>query len=198
MPDFVSSYLSNATAPEIGALVFGVAYVALAARGNVLCWPAGILASGLSIVIAARSNYLADVVKESYYVAMGFYGWFFWTQKTADDAVHPITTRSVAFNTRLIVAGAALSVLVGYYFSTLGSSLPYLDAATTVFAFSTTWLVARRILENWLYWIVINTAGIYMYVRTGAYFFSLLLALYTVFAVLGYVRWKTLMQTPST
>ena len=192
MLESVSSYLSTAPTVEIGALASGLAYVVLAARGNVWCWPAGIVASVLSLAVALSSNYRLDVLKEAYYIGMGFYGWWVWTRTTDTQADRPIVVNSLLFNCALIVGAGGLSLIVGYYFSTIGSSLPYLDAATTVFAFSTTWLVARKVLENWLYWIVINVAGIVMYTQSGAYFFSLLLAVYTIVAVVGFIHWRQL------
>ncbi len=182
---------------ELGALLFGTLYVILAARGSILCWPAGILASCLSFAVAANSNYRLDAFKELYYIGMGVYGWYAWSrpaQHGLDQALRPVTTRSPRFNAVLIAWGLAVSAVLGYYFSSIGSSLPYLDAGTTVFAFTTTWLVAQKVIENWLYWIVINSVGIYMYLRAEAPFFSLLLAVYTVVAVLGYMKWRTLLK----
>lgn len=190
---FILSFFESATIAELGALTFGVTYVVLAARGSVWCWPAGIAASILSLGVAFQSNYRLDALKESYYVAMGIYGWYNWTSKHTHAAAAPVITESVRFNIRLIVFGLAASIVVGFVFDRLGSSLPYLDAGTTVFAFTTTWLVARKVLENWLYWIVVNTVSIYMYMVSQAYFFSVLLAVYTIVAILGYVRWRRLL-----
>ncbi len=193
----IAAFLDSATPPELGALVFGVTYVVLAARGNVWCWPAGIIASALSLAVALQSDYRLDALKESYYVGMGVYGWYHWTARRTDDRATPIVSNSAAFNAGLIVFGLALSAIIGYAFDRLGSSLPYLDAATTVFAFTTTWLVARKVIENWLYWIVVNCVSIHMYVVSQAYFFSMLLGVYTVVAVLGYVRWRRLLAEQS-
>jgi nicotinamide mononucleotide transporter len=182
-------YLGQTTVVEVGALVFGITYVVLAARSIIWCWPAGIVASILSLVIAARSNYRLDVIQELYYVGMGVYGWYSWTHISRKLANRPITTNSIYYNLTLIAACGALSLGIGWWFAQMGSSLPYLDAGTTIFAFATTWLVARRVLENWIYWIVIDVASIYMYIRSGAYVFSALLGFYAVVAVVGFVTW---------
>jgi len=185
----IAGYVESATSVELGALVFGLAYVVLAARSNVWCWPAGIVASALSLLVAAHSNYRLDVVKEFYYVVMGIYGWYAWTHVDRQRDDRPITKFTQVQHLALIGTCAVLSAGIGALSERIGSSLPYLDASTTIFAFAATWLVARRILENWLYWIVINLAGIYMYSISGAYFFCLLLAVYTVVAVAGYRTW---------
>ena len=188
-------HLGQATVVEVGALVFGIAYVVLAARSIVWCWPAGIVASILSLIIAARSNYRLDVIQELYYVGMGLYGWYSWTHVSKQRVDRPIIANTMSFNLSLIAACGVLSLGIGWWFAQMGSSLPYLDAGTTIFAFATTWLVARRVLENWIYWIVIDVASMYMYVRSGAYVFSALLGFYAVVAVIGFATWLRIYRT---
>lgn len=174
---------------EVGALVFGIAYVVLAARSIIWCWPAGIIASALSLFIAVQTNYRLDVIQELYYIGMGIYGWYAWTHVNHQRADRPIVINSLRFNLALIAACGALSLAVGWWFDQIGSSLPYLDAGTTIFAFATTWLAARRVLENWLYWVVIDLVSAYMYIRAETFVFSALLGFYTVVAVVGFVTW---------
>ena len=228
----ISDYVGSVTVVEVGALVFGLLYVLLASREKLLCWPAGIIASVLALTIAARSNYRLDVVKESYYILMGFYGWYAWVAgrrrsgvagvsanergRTAgendrpvrDDAIagvdrvstlisgptRPIIRYSTRQHVLVLAFGVGLSLVAGFAFDRLGSSLPYLDAGTTVFAFITTWLVTQKVLENWLYWIVINAASFYMYMLNGYYVFSLLMLIYIAISISGFVAWRTQFQ----
>lgn len=187
----VFNYVRNITAVEGGALLLGICYVWLAAKENVLCWPAGIIASLLALNLAINSNYQLDALKEGYYVLMGVYGWFAWTRTKGQTAgaTRPIVSWSTRQLMMLIGVGSILTIIAGYIFSTRGSALPYLDAATTVFAFLTTWLVTQKVLQNWLFWIVINAGSFYMYVLNHYYAFSLLMIVYLFVAAFGYVNW---------
>ncbi len=187
---------------EAGALLSGIAYVILAAREKLICWPIGIVASILAMFIAFQSNYRLDVLKESYYVVMGFYGWYAWSARgksqdgqggpTAKPSgvARPIVSYPASRMMIIIAAGIVLSVALGFGFSRLGSSLPYLDAGTTVFSFLTTWLVTQKVLQNWLFWIVINAVSFYMYMVNGFLAFSSLMLVYLAVAVFGYFRWR--------
>lgn len=190
-------YVANISLVELGALVFGILYVLLAAKENILCWPAGIVASVLALVLAVKSDYRLDVLKESYYILMGFYGLYAWTHGKSVDNKRMIVSYSAAQVSAILVAGGLLSTAVGFAFDKIGSSLPYLDAATTIFALITTWMVTQKVIQNWLFWIVINAAGIYMYFRNEFYAFSVLLGIYLVLSFFGYYEWRRLFNIQS-
>ncbi|WP_153915401.1 nicotinamide riboside transporter PnuC [Shewanella sp. TC10] len=107
----------------------------------------------------------------------------------------PIISWSLNKHLIIIAVTTAISLLVGYFMSTKTSaSFPYLDALTTCFAVMTTYLVAKKVIENWYYWMVINSLSIYLYLQKGLMLTSGLLILYLFMAVSGYFMWRKKMQ----
>ena len=176
---------------EIVAVVFGLIYIILAAKENIWCWPAGFIGTGTSIYLFWDGSLYMESALNVYYLLMAIFGWWQWqygsTTKTA------LKIRSLVLKEHLIILVliTALSLISGYFLSTkTDAALPYLDSFTTWSAVITTWMVARKILENWLYWIAINCASIYLYLERGFALYAVLFALYVVIAFFGYRQWR--------
>ena len=179
---------------EYAAVVFGVVYVLLASRGNVWCWLAGVISSALYIYINVTHQLFQDAILQAYYVVAGFYGWWLWSKKgNAEDEVS-ISSFSLPQNLKLIFFGALLVPVFGFVFAKLGNSLSYFDAAVTVFSFIATWMTAKKILESWLYWIVIDVVAAIMYLIKDLRATSCLYLFFSVVAVYGYFEWKKKMS----
>ncbi len=176
---------------EWGAVLLALVYLVLAARNDIRCWIWG----GLSCVLwawAAFSLYrlYVDALLQVFYVLMSVWGWWTWKSGGGGQGL-PITRMSRGEHLVLLFGGSLLSWLVGYLFAQhTDAAVPYLDAFTTVFSVLTTFLVIFRKLENWLYWLVIDTVYIYQYGSRGGYLFALLFALYLFLAWVGYQKWK--------
>lgn len=180
---------------EVAAVVFSVVYVVLAAKRNIWCWPAGFIASGLYVYLCLTADLLIESILQSYYVLMAVYGWFVWSQHQQNQAT-PILTLSLKKHLQFIALGIVTAAVAGYVFTNFtNAAIPYLDAFTTVFSFMATWMVAKKVLENWIYWIVIDFASIFLYGSREYYLTSLLYLAYTLIAVLGYLAWKKSYQT---
>ena len=126
-----------------------------------------------------------------YYLLMAVFGWWQWQYGSTEKST--LSIRSLTAKEHLIILTliAALTLVSGYFLnSNTDAALPYLDSFTTWSAVITTWMVARKILENWLYWIVINSASIYLYLDRGFVLYDVLFALYVVIAVVGYRQWR--------
>ncbi|MBL0308827.1 MAG: nicotinamide mononucleotide transporter [Bacteroidetes bacterium] len=175
---------------EYFAVAFGVIYVVLAARGIIWCWAAGILSSILYIYINLHHTLYQDAILQTYYVLAGFYGWWIWNKKDTHPEEQDVLTWSLSKNGKLILLGVILVPLFGYGFSKLGNSLPYFDAAVTVFSFIATWMTAKKILENWLFWIVIDVIAAGMYFVKGLHATSGLYIFYSIVAIYGYYQWR--------
>lgn len=187
-----------------GATFLGVGYVIGASLGRVWCWPLGIIGSALAMWIAFEAAYFQDMVLNLYYIGMGAYGWHNWQKrgKAKGDLLDnfseennsgslqiKVSTRPWKFHLAFLTIGVMLSLMSGYFFQQLGNERSYLDALTTVFSLMTTWLVARKILENWIYWIFIDILAAYMYVVKGMLPFSYLFIFYTLWSVIGLILW---------
>jgi nicotinamide mononucleotide transporter len=178
---------------ELISVISAIIYVVLAAQKNIWCWFFGII-SAILWTYAAYAYYqlYIDSALQVYYVVMGFYGWYMWKYGYEKEGVElPMTQLSTQNHLYIIGVGLVLTFLVGYFFNTYtAAAATYLDAFTTIFSIMTTVLVARKVIENWLYWIVIDAAYIYLYGTRGGYLFAFLNVVYVIIAIIGYINWK--------
>ena len=178
---------------EILAVFSSMAYVILAARSSIWCWLFGFMSSALYLAIFIEVSLFSDAILQVYYCGMSIYGWSVWNrQKTKQkgDTNRGIIVLPWSRHVLLIAIGFMLSFFLGFFWTFFDASLPYLDAFTTSFAILTTILVARRVLENWIYWIVIDLVSTGIYAYKGLYPTAGLFVVYTIIAVYGFIRWK--------
>jgi len=177
---------------EAASVLFSVLYLVLAIRESLWCWPAAFLSSVLTLAVVLGVRLYSEVVLNVYYAAMAVYGWYQWHYggRTRGAAQLPISIWPLKMHALAIGGSLALSATVGLLMSRYTqAAFPYLDAFVTVFSVVTTYLVARKILENWLYWLVVDSLALYVYWQRELYFFVALFALYLVLVVIGLVRW---------
>jgi len=188
----ITNAMQLLTLPEILAVVFGLIYVILAARENVWCWFWGILSSALwAYVTYFQFDLMADGLLNLFYVVMGFVGLYQWKYGGEKSTQASISTLSLNKHLGIIVVGCFLTLLFGYFFATYTSAAAtYLDSFTTVFAVVATVLTVRKVLENWLYWIVVDALYVYLYITRGGYLFALLFIVYIIIAIIGFVNWR--------
>jgi nicotinamide mononucleotide transporter len=177
---------------EAASVLFSVLYLVLAIRESLWCWPAAFLSSVLTLAVVLGVRLYSEVALNVYYAAMAVYGWYQWHYggRTRGAAQLPISTWPPKMHALAIGGSFALSAAVGWVMSRYTqAAFPYLDAFVTVSSVVTTYLVARKILENWLYWLVVDSLALYLYWQRELYFFVALFALYLVLVVIGLVRW---------
>ncbi len=177
--------------------VTALVYVVLAARENPWCWLWGIVSCGLWAYAsyAFYSLYL-DALLQLFYVAMGFVGLYHWRSGGTGGKEAPI--QQWAFHRHLpwLLAGTLLSFGFGYFFDAYTTAAAtYWDAFTTIFAMLATFLMTRKILENWLYWIFIDATYIFLYASRGAWLFSGVMVIYTAIAIAAYFKWQRKVKT---
>ena len=173
------------------AVILALAYLLLAMKQNIWCWSAAFVSSGIYVVVFWHVHLYMEAILNFYYVAMAVYGYWMWTRGGKQH--HGVKVTSLSLNTHLmiIVITGLIALIIGYFMANnTDAAFPYLDAMTTCFAIMTTYLVAKKILENWLYWIVINSVSIYLYSSKGLMLTSALFVLYVILAVKGYLEWK--------
>jgi nicotinamide mononucleotide transporter len=127
-----------------------------------------------------------------FYALIAIYGWRKW--KNSDSNLPNILITSMKKREHFIFISfiLILTSLSGFLMSYTKADFPYLDSFTTIGAIFTTFLVAKRILENWLYWIIIDSFSIYIYLEKNLYITSFLFMLYLVLALFGYFSWRRL------
>ncbi|MCL1075065.1 nicotinamide riboside transporter PnuC [Shewanella dokdonensis] len=176
---------------EALAVILALAYLLLAMKASVWCWGAALASTAIYTVLFWKVSLLMESVLNLYYMAMAFYGYWLWRRGGEQQQGIAVSTWPWQRHLLLIVITTILSWPVGWFMANhTHASFPYLDSVTTCFAVMTTWLVAQKVLENWLYWVVIDLVSIYLYVSKGLMLTSLLFVLYVALAVGGYFLWR--------
>lgn len=181
---------------ELWAVLFGVAYVVLAARNSVWCWVFGLLSALLwSYATFYLYGLWIDAILQLFYAVMAVVGWWQWS---SDEQGQELKISSKPFGVHLryiLLPGLVLSLVIGFLFGTYTpAASTYLDSLSTVFSVVATFLVIRRLIENWFYWIVVDVIYIYIYIQQGAWLFTALMILYIIIAVVGWLKWNAQME----
>lgn len=186
---FVTQFNQN-SAPELVAVALAVAYLLLAVREHIACWYAAFASTAIFLVIFFDVRLYMESALQIYYLAMAVYGWYQWTHAGAGDEPLPVSTwsmrRHVIAIGVIVVTTLTSAILLATY---TDARLPLLDSFTTWGAIVTTYMVARKILENWIYWLVIDGVSIYLYLDRELYFTSALFAIYIVIIFFGWFAW---------
>jgi nicotinamide mononucleotide transporter len=186
----LADWLAGVSAIEALAVVFAILYLALAIRQSALCWPAGLVSVALSLALFYDARLYMESALQVFYIAISLYGWYEWRRGGARHEGVAITLWSARTHAVCIAVIAVVTVLFGAVLArTTDAALPYVDSFTTVAAIVTTWMVARKILENWIYWFVIDAVSIYLYRMRGLDLYAALFVLYLVLVVIGFRRW---------
>jgi nicotinamide mononucleotide transporter len=176
---------------EITGVFCGLVYVILAARENIWCWFWGILNALVSIYLFFAIKLYAESILYLFYFFAGIYGWYAWKYARRVSQQHGIVEWTWSRHLLVVLAGVAGSL--GVYFllqNYTDAQKPLIDAHTTIFSFIATYMVTRKVLSNWLYWIVIDAVSVGLYASRGLYLYALLMLLYTILAIYGYWEWR--------
>ena len=180
---------------EVLGAIAGLIYLYFSLKQIIYLWPLGILTSLLYLVVFYNARLYADMSLQIYYFFISIYGWYFWLKggiKTDSGREKlKISTLSLKMWLILVFAIFILTLISGYILSNFtNSSLPWWDAFTTSASIVATWMLARKILENWLFWIVIDIISLLMYIYKGLYPTVILFLVYSFMAFAGYLQWK--------
>jgi nicotinamide mononucleotide transporter len=179
------------------AVLCGVMYVILAIKESYWCWPFGIVSSALYIFINYQYTYYWDALLQIYYCLVGIYGsWVWYKNPPRQTSGLQISNTPVSKLLRIGVLILFLAGAMGYIADIkTDSTAPYADGALTAASFVATWMTARKWVENWLLWIVIDLAYIPLYLTREAELTSVLYLIYAIFAVAGFITWKKQIRT---
>ncbi|WP_226960733.1 nicotinamide riboside transporter PnuC [Thalassotalea sp. LPB0316] len=191
--DVVASfnYYLNLPVLEAIGVVTALLYVIFAAKGSIWCWPMALVSTLVYTAIFYDVYLWMDSLLQVYYFAMAIIGWLNWNrakQQQTNDL--PIVSYTGCFHLKAVALLALVSLALGWLMASYTpTDFPYIDAATTVFAVFGTYLVVKRVLENWLYWVVIDLVSIFIYIEKDLQPTALLFVFYTVFAGYGFFQW---------
>ena len=191
--EFITKTLSGFTAMshwEYIAVVLSIAYLLLAIKESLWCWPAAFFSTLIYTIMYWNGALLMESLLNFYYMYMAVFGWLVWRKGKANNSNLSISSWSMERHALLIILTSIAATGIGYFMTNYThADFAYLDSFTTCFAVVTTYLVAKKILENWLYWIVIDAASMYLYYEKGYYPTLALFVFYTIMAGWGFKTW---------
>ena len=176
----------------IGAIA-GMVYIFLSIKQNIWLWPIGIINVTLYIYVFFISKFYADMGLQFFYLFISIYGWYNWIhgRREEKNAHLPVVKLNkklslILLFVSIIFFGIIAYVLVNY----TDSDIPYWDAFTTAFSITATWMLARKIIEHWIIWIIVDLVSAGLYIYKGLYPTTILFLVFTILAFVGYFEWR--------
>ena len=182
---------------EIIAIIFGFLSVWYSKNNNIWVYPTGMISTLIFVYLLYKWELIGDLLINAYYFVMSLYGWYIWTRKV-DETHHTPITKTTSKEKRtsviLFIATLLFEALVYHLFDKWTSWVAYIDTLTTAIFFVGMWLMARKKIENWIYWIVGDIISIPLYFYKGFTFTSFQYFIFTFIAIFGYLEWKKLLN----
>jgi nicotinamide mononucleotide transporter len=178
---------------EISGVVFGIASVWYAKKDNILVFPTGIISTSIFVYLLWKWTLWGEMMINGYYFVMSIYGWYHWTRKKGGAVQFPISVisaREKRISLFIFIFTVAFVVAVYHYFNKFNTWYAYVDTFVTGIFFIGMWLMAKRKIENWVFWIIGDAVSIPLYFAKGLTFTSLQYIVFTIVAVYGYLEWK--------
>ncbi|MDO3381238.1 nicotinamide riboside transporter PnuC [Gilvimarinus sp. SDUM040014] len=176
---------------ELVAVTLAIAYLLLAVRQNSLCWYCAFASTAIYTALFWNVQLVMESALNVYYMAMAGYGWWQWRHGGKDDSELPVRRWRFKQHALTLAGIAAVTAISGSLLSRYTEAAwPFVDSFTTWASVITTYMVARKILENWLYWMVINSTSIFLFIDRGLYLTALLLVSYLIISVFGLINWQ--------
>lgn len=188
--DMIISYIRLHAVELIGAIL-SLIYLYLSIRQKSSLWIFGFLCSAFYIVVFYQSKFYADMSLQFYYLAISVFGWFSWQKgKTPQGKAFVIRRTPVLPWIVILLATTALFFIYYFILSKLTDSpLPAWDSFTTALSITATWMLARKYIEHWLLWIVVDAVSAGLYFSRELYPTAILFVVYTVMAAVGFWSW---------
>jgi len=178
---------------EIVAVIFGLLSVWFSKQNKILVYPTGLISTSIFVYLLLKWGLLGDMMINAYYFIMSLYGWYIWTRKVDAEHYTPITrvTKKENITSVIIFISTIIFVFTVYQvFDKWNSWTAYVDTITTAIFFVGMWLMAKRKVENWIYWIIGDLISIPLYFYKGFTFTSFQYLIFTILAFYGYNAWK--------
>lgn len=175
---------------EMLAVALAVAYLLLAVRQNRLCWVAALLSTAIYTVLFWEVQLLMQSALNFYYMVMAVYGWWHWRHGAEAGTRLPVTRWSWRAHLLVIAIILATTLVSGSLLTShTEAARPYLDSLITWAAVLTTFMVARKVLENWAYWMVINALAVWLLIDRGMFLTAALNVFYLLVSISGWISW---------
>jgi nicotinamide mononucleotide transporter len=178
---------------ELLGAILGIAYIFFSIRQSILTWPVGLLTSVLYVWVFLVSKLYADMGLQLYYVVISIYGWYEWLKgkQSSGNEILKVSRLSRKLSLILLLVSLLIFVLIWFILENYTDSpVPLADALATSLSIVATWMLARKILEQWLVWIFVDAFSIGLFLYKGLLPTVVLFIVYTIMAVVGYIEWK--------
>ena len=182
---------------EIIAVIFGFLSVWYSKQNKILVFPTGMISTLIFVYLLLKWELLGDMMINAYYFIMSVYGWCFWAKKVDQTHVTPISTTTIKEKQASVAIFIATLIFVFTVYKTFDkwtSWVAYVDALSTAIFFVGMWLMAKRKIENWIFWIIGDIISVPLYFYKGFTFTSFQYLGFTVIAIYGYLAWKKLLN----
>jgi len=181
---------------EVFGALTGIIYVILEIRQSIWLWPLGLITSALYVWVFFTNKFYADMGLQSYYVLISIYGWYWWLRGGKKYNTDSLPVTRISLKLAGILVFVFILLFAGIWYILLNytdSPVPLGDAFTTALSIVATWMLARKIIEHWILWVIADLVSMGLYIYKGLYPTVILFAVYTLMAVIGYREWKKTM-----
>lgn len=181
---------------EIIGTIVGLVYLWLEYKASIYLWIAGIVMPAIYIIVYYRAGLYADFGLNIYYMGAAVYGYACWIYqpklKKAELKICHMPKKRYIYAELAFLAGWGIIYYILITFT--DSNVPILDGFINALSIVALWMLARKYVEQWLAWIIVDAVSCGLYAYKGLFFTSGLYGLYTIIAVFGYLKWKKTMQ----
>ena len=192
-----SSYSPSFIYLELFAVIMNITSVVYAKRNNILVYPTGLIGTGIFVYILLNFSLLGDTIINAYFFSMSIYGWYFWSRKKDEifiNQVSNINRNEIKYLFILAISSLIFIYFVYDYFDKWNNWTAYIDNITTAIFFVAMWLMARRKIESWIFWIIGDLITVPLYFYKGLTISSIQYIIFLILAVLGYISWKKILN----
>ncbi len=193
-----SEYTLTHTLLELFAVTMNILSVIYAKRNSILVYPTGLIGTGIFVYILYNFSLLGDMIINFYFVLMSIYGWYYWAQKKDGQTLNNISRTSIKEYYFILILGitSLLSIYLVYnFYDKWDSWTAYVDTITTAIFFIAMYLMARRKVESWIFWIIGDLITIPLYFYKGLTISSIQYLIFLILAILGYISWKKILNS---
>ena len=192
-----SEYTLTHTLLELFAVTMNIFSVIYAKRNSILVYPTGLIGTGIFVYILYNFSLLGDMIINFYFVLMSIYGWYYWSQKKDGEVLHNVSRTSTKEYYFILMLGltSLLSIYFIYnFYDKWDSWTAYVDTITTAIFFIAMYLMARRKVESWIFWIIGDLISIPLYFSKELTISSIQYLIFLILAILGYISWKKILN----